>query len=525
MLDLIIRNADIVDGTGSPAFRGDLAVEGGIIREVGRVARDSASRVEVDAAALARSPQKPLLLCPGFVDIHSHADVALLARPQHLSKVMQGVTTEVFTNCGLGFAPATEDSLGIQRSYLRALFGDDTGVDWNWRTVGDLLNYYARQGTGVNIAYLVAHGPLRTAVMGMQARPATPIELEQMVSLLAEAMEAGAWGLSTGLWYAPMCHAGFEEVVSLARVAGWFATHQRDYGPRLFEATQETIAIAEHAGVPAQLSHLQLGGTQHRGRGPELVEQLDRARRSGVDVAWDTYPYGVGSTMISALLPAWAAEHGAEAALRHLADPDASSKIAEHINGLDRDWSSTWFLGLESEDAGTLEGVSFEQAAESAGCTVGEVVCRVLLSERMRACYAVNHTDEPDMIAFMQHPAHVFGSDGLHLPGKTHPRLHGAFPRVLARYVRELGVLGWEEAIHKMTGGPAQRLGLRDRGVLRVGLAADLCLVDRDEVRDTATFASPSTYPEGIPFVWVNGVAVKAGGQPTGALPGRVLRP
>jgi N-acyl-D-amino-acid deacylase len=513
---LLIKNAEIVDGTGAEPFTGDLAVKDGRIAEIGALPPEVQAEETLDATGLT--------LSPGFIDIHTHADIALLAKPQHLPKVMQGVTTEVFTNCGLGFAPVAGEALRIQRSYLGGIFGDDTGVDWQWNTVAELLQRFETAGIGTNAAYLIPHGAVRVSVTGMEARPADSRETGRMVRMVQQGMEEGAWGLSTGLWYAPMSHAHQDETVALCRAAGLFAIHQRDYGAQIFESTMETIDIARKAQVPVQLSHMQLGVKANEGRAADILALLDNAHKQGVDITFDTYPYGAGSTLIQALLPGWATEGGTEPSLQRLQHTQQRLRIQQHLAELERDWSRILLVGVSTKNYLPYEGMPFAQIAAELGHTIPETLCRILEEEQFKACFIAPHTLETDMETFMQHPAHMVGSDGLHLPGKTHPRLFGTFPRILSRYVRERRTLTLPQAVHRITGAPAKRLGIRDRGTLAPGMAADLVLFDRNAVRDTATFEEPLQYPQGIPWVWVNGIAAKRRGEPTGARAGRVLR-
>jgi N-acyl-D-amino-acid deacylase len=516
MFDLVIRNASVLDGTGKPAFPADVAVTGGRIAEVGAIPQEAQSAETIDAAGMT--------LAPGFIDIHTHADIALLARPDHLPKVMQGVTTEVFTNCGLGFAPATAEGLKTQREYLGGIFGDDEGVDWGWRTVADFLSRYEKQGAGTNIAYLIPHGSVRVSVMGMAARPSDSNERAAMEQMVEEGIAQGAWGLSTGLWYAPMSHADRAENVAVCRAAGFFATHQRSYGADLVAATEETIAIAEEAGVPVQLSHLQLGVPEIHGTSPEILALLDRARKCGVDITWDSYPYAAGSTMVQALLPGWATDGGPEATLRRLHDPDLRTSIEAELAAENRDWNRTILAGAQSAINRPYESLSFMRIAQDRGMSIPAYVCALIIEDDMQACFISHSQNEADVQNVLQHPAQMVGSDGLHLTGKTHPRLFGTFPRVLSEYVRERRALSLEEAVRKMTSAPAERLGLKDRGVLKAGAMADLVLFDPATVKDIATYEDPLRFPDGIPNVWVNGVAVKRDGQATHALPGHVLR-
>jgi N-acyl-D-amino-acid deacylase len=557
--DLILRNGTIIDGTGRPGFTADIAISGDAIAEIGPLPAEATASREIDVA--------DHVVAPGFIDIHTHADIALLARPQHLPKIMQGVTTEVFTNCGLGFAPVTEEGLHIQRHYIAGLFGDDGSngnpqisqisqinssqgsptperlntrtpehptpntqhptphphADWSWRTVADFLARFEAQGIGANVAYLIPHGALRVSAMGMAERAADTAEVARMLALLAQGMEEGAWGMSTGIWYAPMRAADRAELVALCRAAGFFATHQRDYGERIFPATEESLAIAREADVPVQIAHLQMNGPGNAGRAPELLEALERARESGIDVSCDTYPYTAGSTFVQSLLPGWAVDGGPEAILRRLATQTERAQMAVYLAGL-TGWDRYMLVGATSAVNGPLEGLTFAQAAEKRGLPVAEWICSLLEEDDLRACYVHHGAHEGNVRDILRWSGQMIGSDGLHLPGKTHPRLYGTFPRVLGRYVREEKIIPLEQAVHKMTGQPAARLGLKRRGTLQAGYAADMVVFDPATICDTATFEDPLRYPVGIPFVFVNGVAAKWNDAPTGELAGQVLR-
>jgi N-acyl-D-amino-acid deacylase len=531
MFDLLIRATDIIDGTGRARSAGDIGIKKGRVEAIGAIPPDAQAAQTIDATGLAAAP--------GFIDIHTHADIALLARPQHLPKIMQGVTTEVFTNCGLGFAPVSGPGLEIQRRYIAGLFGDDGAgaasngervVDWEWRTVAEFLARFERAGTGANVVYLIPHGSVRVSVMGVEERPADGAEIRAMNAMVAQGMEEGAWGLSTGIWYAPMRSAARDELEALFRTAGFFATHQRDYGPRIFEATEESLQIARDAGVPVQIAHLQMNGPENAGRAGDILSVLDRARASGVDVTCDTYPYTAGSTFIQTLLPSWAVDGGPDAVMRRLSEPGTRERIAGSIeaDALARSGGPGWdrysLAGANSAQNRPFEGQTFAAAAEARGMRVADWICAVLQEDELRACYVHHAAHEGNVRDILRWPGQMIGSDGLHLPGKTHPRLYGTFPRVLGRYARDEAVLSLEEAVHKMTGAPAARLGLKRRGLLKRGFAADLVLFDPATISDTATFEDPLRYPTGLPYVFVNGVAVKWQDQPTGALPGRVLR-
>lgn len=367
-MDLIIRNGTLVDGTGRPAIRADVGVTAGKIAATGDLTQALAER-EIDAAGH--------VVAPGFIDIHTHADIALLARPSHEPKVMQGVTTEVFSNCGLGFAPVTHAALAIQKEYLLGLFGDDTGVEWKWRSVRELLDLY-RGRIATNAAYLVPHGAVRVSAMGMADRAATPDELAVMTDLVRQGMDEGAWGLSTGLWYSPMSYAAPEENAAVCRAAaergGFFSTHMRDYGDDILGALDESYAMSRDSGAPLQVSHLQIGGVRNWGRAGEVLAHIDRAREDGLDVAYDSYPYTAGSTLVQAMLPTWATAGGPSALLERVHDAETRARIVEAMNGADRDWTRHVLCGARSAAFGRYEGETFANIAAAEGVEIGEVV-------------------------------------------------------------------------------------------------------------------------------------------------------
>jgi len=516
-LDLIVRGATVFDGTGSPGRRADVGVRKGVITAVGAIGPESPAARSVRADGLA--------LCPGFIDIHSHADIALLREPASPAKALQGVTTEVFSNCGLGFAPANDVSLEMQRAACGGLFGEPGECGWSWRSVADLLALYEERGVGANVAYLAPHGAVRTAVLGAAARPASADERRRMADLVREAREQGAWGISTGPWYAPMRFADRAEFVELARPAGFFATHLRDYGEGLMDAIAETASIAREAGARAQVSHLQLGSPSLHGRASDVLEALEAEHRAGAEIGADAYPYGAGATLVHALLPSWATAGEPRELDARLADAALCVRMEADLRASGRDLSALTVLGAGAEPLAPLEGRTFGEGAREVGTSVEGLVCLLARESRLRATFIAPHTPEEDLVELLRWPHLCIGSDGLHLPDRTHPRLWGTFARVLARYARRTSTLTLEEALRKMTSAPAGLLGIRDRGVLAPGMAADLTLFDPALVQDHATYGEPDRPASGVRCVWVNGVAVVEEGRPTGRLPGRVLRP
>ena len=517
MFDLIIRGAEVYDGSGGDARSVDVGVSQGAITAVERLPADATSRTVVDGTGLA--------LAPGFIDIHAHSDYALITDPLHLPKLSQGVTTDVFSNCGLGFAPLPPERMEEQHAGIGALFGDRPLLSqWSGGTLAAYAEALEAARPAVNVALLAPHGAVRATVIGADARPASSSEIAAMAAIVRQSCEEGAWGASTGIWYSPMSAARDDELDAITRAARFISIHQRDYGPRLMAATAETIALAERTGARVQLSHLQTSGACNEGRGPEVVAMLDRSRRTGVDLAWDSYPYCAGSTLLSALLPEWAGSGGPSLVLDRLRDGDASARIVTELAHCGRDWSRHVMVGLTSSAMRRFDGLSFVDGAAACGSTVEGFICSALVAEELCACYIVHHMVEADLEAILTHPAQVIGSDGLHLAHRGHPRLWGAFVRVLGRYVRERRVLSLPDAIRKMTSCSAERIGLRDRGLVLPGMAADLVLFDPEHVGDRATYSESSLHAEGVRGVWVNGIRAINDGLPTGMRAGRVLR-
>jgi N-acyl-D-amino-acid deacylase len=345
-----------------------------------------------------------------------------------------------------------------------------------------------------------------------------------MQRMLETALADGAIGLSTGPGYAPMGHAGPDELIGLARQAGFVAIHQRDYRGDLLRCTAQTVALAETSGVRWQLSHLQASGEAAEGLGREAVRILDDARRRGVDIACDMYPYTAGSTVLQAILPDWATDGGAEATLRRLKDPTSATQIVADLEALDRYWPSMVLISAETARNKPYVGRTFPEIAEARSESVAKMVCSILLEEALRACYVVHHMKEPDLECILSWPHTMIGSDGLHLRGAAHPRLAGTFARWIGPFVRDRRLVGLPEAVRRITSLPADRLGLRDRGRIAPGCWADLVLFDPLTVADAATFGDPNLGPYGMPFVWVNGQAVKRPDGVRRRQSGKVLR-
>ncbi|MGQ0842430.1 N-acyl-D-amino-acid deacylase family protein [Actinokineospora sp.] len=523
MADTVFRGATVVDGTGAPGYRADVRVAAGRIAEIGH----RLGGRPVDAAGL--------VLAPGFVDMHSHSDLRLLAEPDHLAKVSQGVTLEVLGQDGLSYAPVDDRTLAALREQLAGWNGDPSGFDWDWRGVGGYLDRLDR-GIAVNAVYLVPHGTVRMLVMGWADRLPTDAELDRMREVTARGLREGALGLSAGLTYTPGMYADTDELVALCAVVaehgGYFSPHHRSYGAGAVAAYAEMVEVSLRSGCPLHLAHATMNFPVNAGRAGELLALLDDAAAHGCDLTLDTYPYLPGATYLSALLPSWAAEGGLDATLARLSDVDTRERIrfaveesgSDGCHGVPVDWGSIEVNGVRLAEHRDLVGHRVAESAARQGIAPFELVADVLVRERLGTSCLMHVGDEANVRAIMAHPAHTGGSDGLLVGDRPHPRAWGTFARYLGRYVRELGVLGLAECVAHLTGRPARRLRLTDRGLVRVGYAADLVLFDPDTITDTATFDNPRSAAVGVEHVLVNGVPVIAGSRPTGALPGRSIR-
>ncbi|MEV4424701.1 D-aminoacylase [Streptomyces sp. NPDC049602] len=523
MMDLVFRDAEVVDGSGGDSYRADVGIEGGrivsIVKEAAAAGcqRPTARRV-LDAEGLA--------LAPGFIDMHAHSDLALLRDPDHSAKAAQGVTLEVLGQDGLSYAPVDDRTLAEVRRAIAGWNGDGSDVDLDWRTVGEYLDRLDR-GIAVNAAYLIPQGTVRMYVMGWENRPATPAELDRMRQLVAEGLEQGAVGMSSGLTYTPGMYAPDSELTELCRVVaeygGYYCPHHRSYGAGALRAYEEMVTLTREAGCALHLAHATMNFGENEGRAPELLALLDEALDAGADISLDTYPYTPGSTTLLALLPSWAGEGGPDATLERLRDDATAERIRHHLeelgsdgcHGVPVDWATI-----------EISGVSDPALSGRVGHRVDgwESARRLLLEDRLGTTILQHVGHEENVRAIMRHRVHTGGSDGILQGLKPHPRAYGTFPEYLGRYVRELGVLSLEECVAHLTSRPATRLRLPDRGLVREGYAADLVLFDPKTIASTATYENPRSLPTGIPHVLIDGRFVMEDGKRTDVLAGRSIR-
>jgi dihydroorotase/N-acyl-D-amino-acid deacylase len=525
MYDLLIRGGKIVDGTGNPWYRGDVAIRGGRIVAVSRGSlgggAGAAARV-VDAEGL--------VVAPGFIDIHTHSDTAVLAQPGAEAKLQQGVTTEVLGNCGISIAPLTDEHLSDLRSYALPIMGYPE-VPWTWRDLAGYWQAVHQAAPAVNVASFIGLGTVRCAVMGYREGAPADAEMKAMEALVDEAMRQGAVGITTGLVYAPGTYASVEEIWALARVAathgGVYSSHIRDQGDSFLESIAETVEVGRRTGIPVIVAHHKVVGERNWGKVGQSLALLDEARQNGLDTGSDVYPYLAGSTTMTALLPPWALEGGLESLLRRLDDPAARQRIqhdwAEGIAGWDNRVGSLGFDNIlinfvGSERNQDLVGLSLAAAAGRRGRApaVADFLLDLLLEEQGQIGNIQVACREADLRRVLAHPATSIGSDGLHVGKRPHPRLYGTFPRILGEYVRTQRILTLEEAVRKMTSLTARRLGLPGVGLIEPGYRADITLFDPETVVDKATYDDPVRPAAGISYVIVGGRVALADGKITG---------
>ncbi|MDX3529992.1 D-aminoacylase [Streptomyces sp. ID05-39B] len=532
MEDLVIRDADVVDGTGADSYRADVVVDGGRIVSI---VKEAAAAGCQRPKAVRELDAEGLVLSPGFIDMHAHSDLALLRDPDHSAKAAQGVTLEVLGQDGLSYAPVDDRTLdGVRRS-IAGWNGSGDDIDFDWRSVGEYLDRLDR-GIAVNAAYLVPQGTVRALVVGWDDREATPAELDRMRRLVAEGLEQGAVGMSSGLTYPPGMYARNAELTELCRVVaaygGYYCPHHRSYGAGALEAYAEMVELSRQAGCPLHLAHATMNFGVNEDRAPELLALLDDALASGADVTLDTYPYTAGCTTLAALLPSWASEGGPREILRRLTDDGTAERIRRDLetvgsdgcHGVPVDWDTIEISGVGAPGLGEYVGRTVRESAALRGEAPWTTVRRLLVEDRLAPAILQHVGHEENVRAIMRHRVHTGGSDGILQGAKPHPRAYGTFPRYLGLYVRELGVLSLEECVARLTGRPAARLRLPDRGLVREGHRADLVLFDPRTVAAGSTYDAPRTPPAGIPYVLIDGRFVVEDGRRTDVLAGRAVR-
>jgi N-acyl-D-amino-acid deacylase len=524
--DLLVRNGLLFEGSLKPPFKGDVGVIGDRIEDVGDL-RAATGRKEIDAAGKA--------VAPGFIDTHTHSDLAWSLTSENVTiaagAALQGVTTEICGNCGFSTFPHLPAHHGDLERHMTVLFG---GITLDWSDLAGFAETVNKVGIHANLAPLVGHGSVRVGVLGFENRPPQDTELQAMKRLVEEAFEQGAFGLSSGLIYMPGVYAGTEELIELSRTVSRYGrpyiSHIRGETDMVADSVREAIRIGREGGVPTHISHHKAAGRQNWGRTAETLGIIEQARASGSDVTVDVYPYTAGSTLLYAMLPPWAQAGGVPSMTERLKDGVSRDRIRKDLSEPSSGWENIaraagWDGIVISTCPGKpeVEGHSVAELAKEAGKDSADYVFDLLIEIEGRATMILHMMDEVDVRRVLAYEGAMIGSDGIPLPGKPHPRWAGSFSRVVGRYRREHHLFDLPTAIWKMTGLPAQRFGLDDRGRLERHKAADLVVFDPDSVNDQATFEEPLLPPTGVGAVIVNGVIVARDGQLTGQRPGRVL--
>ena len=523
----LIRGGLVVDGTGRKGFKANVLVEGNRIAEIGEVMASGDEDI-VDAAGL--------VVAPGFIDTHSHSDLNILVDPEVRPKVMQGITTEILGQDGISMAPLPAEYISPWRKNLAGLDGDSEGIDWNYRDTAGYLKNIEAVRPGPNECYLVPHGNIRMEAMGLENRQPTEKELKKMMEITRREMENGAIGLSTGLIYMPCAYADTGEIIEMCKVVaefgGRFVIHQRSEADTIVSSMEEVIRIGRESGVKIHYSHFKVCGRKNWDKIGDMIRLLEEAEKEGIDVSFDQYPYVAGSTMLGVILPPWVHDGGTDKVIERLRDKELRKKMIHDIEHGIPGWDN--FIDFAGLDQIFITSVKTEKNQDTVGLSLielGKLRCRDpynatfdLLMEEENAVGMVDFYGTEDHVrTFMKRPEMNACTDGL-LGGKPHPRVYGAFPRILGKYIREDKALTLEEAVFKMTKKPAETFNLAGRGELKAGACADITIFNPDTVIDRGTFTDPAQYPAGIEYVMVNGEYEVRKGVHTGVRNGAVLR-
>lgn len=526
-MKILLHNGTIVDGTGAAAFPGSVGVIDGRIAQIGTCRSEDFDRV-IDATGL--------VIAPGFIDSHSHSDLKILEHPFVEAKLRQGITTEIFGQDGISMAPLPLEFIEPWRKNLAGLDGVSDTIDWSYQTTSGYLDLLEKSGVGPNVCYLAPHGNIRMEAMGLDNRLPTAEELERMCEITRRELEAGAVGLSSGLIYIPCAYSDMTEIVEICKVAAEFdapfVVHQRSEADDILSSMEEILQIGRLSGVRLHFSHFKVCGRKNWDKIEQVLELLDAAREEGLKVSFDQYPYVAGSTMLGVILPPWAHAGGTDRLLERLQDPRQRQRMVHDIEHGLPGWDNfVEFAGLDqifvtsvkTQANSDLIGKNLIDIGRMRGKTPYDATFDLLFEEENAVGMVDFYGTEEHIKRFMTRPEQNVCTDGL-LSGKPHPRVFGAFPRVLGKYVREEQILSLEMAIHKMTGKTAEVFHLSDRGRIAKGYAADLVVFDPESVIDRGTFIDPIQFPVGIEAVLVNGQVVVEKGESQVNLPGQVLK-
>ena len=519
-MDILIKNGLVVDGTGNPGFYAGVGVQG----ENVVILRGDYSHI--DAAQVIDAAGK--VVCPGFIDMHAHTGLVILAEPEHHPKVRQGITTELVGVDGNSYAPFTSHEDFLDFVELNSGLDGSPPLPGRWSTVAEYLSMFDDK-VAVNIAYVIGNSPIRICAMGWDEKPATDADLANMKAMLREGLEEGAFGLSTGLDYPPGSYADTDELVSLseeaARLGGIYHTHLRNtLGDRFLDPVKEALEIGQRGGLPCHLTHFYQRIT-HPGSARQLLDLVEGSVDGGQDVTMDCYPYEYSSTRALILIPQWAHNGGPRKLKEVLRSEEGRERLRDEVRARGTgSWNDLWLTYFKHPHNQRFEGRSVAEAAEMMGKSEVDALCDLLLDEDLQTSYVSPGPNLSTLPDFMTHPLTMVGTDALLLGDYPSPRTYGTFPTILSHYVRDEGSITLEEAVRKMTSFAALRLGIPDRGLLLDNMKADIVIFDPATVKSPSTRHRPKQYPTGIEHVLVNGRLVVDNGDHTGALPGRALR-
>ena len=526
-MKLLIKNGLVVDGSNTKPYEADVLLENERIVEIGAIKEEEGYKV-IDA--------KGRVVCPGFIDTHSHSDLKILENPYNEIKIRQGITTEVLGQDGISMAPLPKEYISSWRKNLAGLDGVSDSIDWEYETTDNYLAMMEKGGVGLNEAYLVPHGNVRMEAMGLEDRAATKEEIEKMCEITRREMEAGSFGLSTGLIYIPCAYSQTEELIEMCKVVaeydGCFVVHQRSEADTILESMEEVIEIGKKSGVKVHFSHFKVCGKNNWKYIDPVIELLEKAEKEGIKVSFDQYPYAAGSTMLGVILPPCAHSGGTDKLIERLNDPEMRAKMRYDMEHGIPGWDNfVDFAGMDqifvtsanTEKNQDAIGKSLVELGELRGMDPFDATFDLLRDEENAVGMVDFYGLEEHVIKFLKRPEQNVCTDGL-LSGKPHPRAYGSFPKILGRFVREQGALKLEEAVYKMSKKAAMAMNIKDRGVLEAGKFADIVIFDQDKVCDKGTFVDPIQYPEGIDYVIINGNVVIEEGNYHKVKAGKVIR-
>jgi N-acyl-D-amino-acid deacylase len=506
----MISNGTIVDGTKRKAYAGDIIIKDDTIVEIGDLKH---KKEEMEYILDAEN----LIIAPGFIDTHSHSDLKILSDQDIKPKICQGITTEVLGQDGISMAPLPSEFVKDWRKNLSGLEGDSDEISWDYKSVKDYFNAIEDKGLISNVCYLAPHGNIRMEAMGLSANKATKEDIENMKVILRRELETGAIGLSSGLIYIPCAYGDTEELIELCKVVAEynkiFVVHQRSEANEIIDSMKEIIRIGRESNVKIHFSHFKICGKNNWDKADEVIYLIEEAEKEGIKISFDQYPYEVGSTMLSVIIPPWVHSGGTNEMLERIKSRTLREKIISEIYATNCNWDNfvefagidgIYITSVKTDKNKNVIGKSLKELGEMRAKEPIEATLDLLIEEENAVGMIDYYGSEEIMIKFMKMEEQNFCTDGL-LGGKPHPRVYGAFPRGLGRYVRELKALSLEEAIYKMTYKSATTMGIKDRGCICEGYKADIVIFDKDKIIDKGTFIEPKQYPEGISYVIVNG--------------------